>query len=398
MKFNWFEKRRIYLDNAAATKTDPKVVLEMQPFWSDKYGNPGGIHKEGVEAKKALESARSKVARALSVKADEIIFLGSGTESNNLAIGGVFRLAEESGKLKEVHAITTKIEHPSVLDVFKNYEAKGAEVTYLDVDSDGLVSVNAVKSALRKNTILVSIMYVNSEIGTIEPISKVAQVIEWFNNENGTSILFHTDASQAPLFLNCMPHYLGVDLLTIDGQKINGPKGVGLLYKKNGVGLSAIINGGSQEGGLRPGTENVPLIVGLSVALADATAGYKELSDRVSDVRDYFLDEIEKKIPKAVINGSRKHRVANNINISIENVDGEFLVVYLDQNGISASTKSACLSRDSGSSYVVSALAREKDGTNLNPVRFTLGDETTKKDVDYAVGVILEFIQKFDRG
>ena len=381
------------MDNAASTETDPRVVASMKPFWNICYGNPGGIHKEARAARDAVNKAREEIACTLSVKPDEIIFVSGGTESNNLAISGAISKASENRALSDLHAITTKIEHPSVLDVFRKLESEGLNVTYLDVDEEGLLSKETLEEALRGNTILISVMYVNSEIGTVQKISELSRVTREYEKENNTRILFHTDASQAPLYLNCIPHYLGVDLLTIDGQKINGPKGVGILFKGSDVKINKILEGGSQEGGLRPGTENVPLIVGLSTAMSIAKDEQKESSKKVKEIRDHFIESLEREVWGVSINGSKKNRIANNVNISIEGIDGEFLVVYLDKEGIASSTKSACLSDNENSSYVVSSIR----DTDLNPIRFTIGKDTTKKDVDYTIKTIQRFLKKFDR-
>ncbi|MAF59811.1 MAG: cysteine desulfurase family protein [Candidatus Pacebacteria bacterium] len=391
--FNLLKKKRIYMDNAASTETDPRVVASMKPFWNICYGNPGGIHKEARAARDAVNKAREEIACTLSVKPDEIIFVSGGTESNNLAISGAISKASENRALSDLHAITTKIEHPSVLDVFRKLESEGLNVTYLDVDEEGLLSKETLEEALRGNTILISVMYVNSEIGTVQKISELSRVTREYEKENNTRILFHTDASQAPLYLNCIPHYLGVDLLTIDGQKINGPKGVGILFKGSDVKINKILEGGSQEGGLRPGTENVPLIVGLSTAMSIAKDEQKESSKKVKEIRDHFIESLEREVWGVSINGSKKNRIANNVNISIEGIDGEFLVVYLDKEGIASSTKSACLSDNENSSYVVSSIR----DTDLNPIRFTIGKDTTKKDVDYTIKTIQRFLKKFDR-
>tara|TARA_Y100000310_G_scaffold169177_1_gene169156 strand:+ start:3708 stop:4892 length:1185 start_codon:yes stop_codon:yes gene_type:complete len=391
--FNLLKKKRIYMDNAASTETDPRVVASMKPFWNICYGNPGGIHKEARAARDAVNKAREEIACTLSVKPDEIIFVSGGTESNNLAISGAISKASENRALSDLHAITTKIEHPSVLDVFRKLESEGLNVTYLDVDEEGLLSKETLEEALRGNTILISVMYVNSEIGTVQKISELSRVTREYEKENNTRILFHTDASQAPLYLNCIPHYLGVDLLTIDGQKINGPKSVGILFKGSDVKINKILEGGSQEGGLRPGTENVPLIVGLSTAMSIAKDEQKESSKKVKEIRDHFIESLEREVWGVSINGSKKNRIANNVNISIEGIDGEFLVVYLDKEGIASSTKSACLSDNENSSYVVSSIR----DTDLNPIRFTIGKDTTKKDVDYTIKTIQRFLKKFDR-
>ena len=266
-------KRRVYLDYAAATPLDRDIEKKMIPYWSKYFGNAGGLHKEGRIARKAVTDARKKIAHAIKVQAEEVIFTASGTESNNLAIFGFMnKLKEEKGSVEEVHAISSSAEHPSVLDCFKTLEKEGLMVSYIDFNKEGMVEPKDVEALLTPKTRFLSIAYVNNEIGTIQPIKEISRKIKAYGKKERINILFHTDASQAPLYLDCTPHILGVDLMTIDAQKIYGPKGIGFLYKKKEVALSSVIKGGNQEFTLRAGTENTPLIVGMAESFARAAS------------------------------------------------------------------------------------------------------------------------------
>src|SRR3989338_7726900 len=342
-KFLYREKGvRVYLDNASAMPINREVKKAMDKYMTDEFGNPNSIHKMGVVAKNAVENARKNVALAFNSHSDEIIFNSGGTEGNNAAIFGVFnRLRKNGVKYSDMRAVTTNIEHSSVLECFKELESRGVEVDYAPVDGNGIIDPKKIKELLKPETVLVSVMYANNEIGTIQPIKEIAKVIRNFrkNLSSASSPLppttyhlqpipyphFHTDACQAPLFLNLNVQELGVDLMTIDGQKIYGPKGVGALFIKRGVMIEPIIYGGGQEKGLRSGTENVPLIVGLAKAVEIAGKNRIKNSERISEVRDYGIRKIEEKIPRAVLNGDRIKRLPNNINISIPGMDPEFV-------------------------------------------------------------------------
>lgn len=393
-------KKRIYLDYAAATPVREEVSEAMRPYWNENFGNPGAIHQEGVVAKKAIQKSRKKIANVLKCLNDEIIFTSSGTESNNLAIFGLIeKLLEEGADLKDLHLITTVMEHPSILDLFKKYEKKGVQVSYINIDKNGMIDLKEFREALKSNTVLVSVMYVNNEIGIIQPISKIAHILRVFRNKNNelkvkfpTNLksdfhfpLFHTDASQAPLYLPLDIHSLGVDMMTVDGQKIYGPKGVGILYKKRDVKINSLLVGGNQEMGYRAGTENVPLIVSLGKAIELANKERKKESERLVKLRNYFIDKILKEIEGAVLNGGREGRLPNNVNVSIPNIDSEFMIIKLDNKGISCASKSACMGAKAKESYVIDALCGSGAGSAL---RFTMGKETTKKDIDFVVEVI----------
>lgn len=372
-------EKRIYLDYVSSTPVDADVLKVMMPYFADDFGNANSIHQEGVKAKQALDDARKSVADILNARSEEIVFTSGGTESNRLAITSV------ASDLKGKHAVTSTIEHPSVLDVFKALEKQGFSVTYVDVDETGVVDPKDVREAIKENTVLVSIMYVNNEIGTIQPISEIAKAVRSKKKEYNSEVYFHTDASQAPLYLPLNTLKLGVDLMTLGGHKMYGPKGVGCLYKKKSIKIT------------KTGTENIPLIVGFTKALELAEERKKKESERLTELRDYFIDELNNRIPEAKLNGSREERSPNNVNIYIPNIDGEFLTVVLDGKGIACSTKSACKEdyEDEGS-YVIQALgySRERSKSSL---RFSLGKDTTKSDIDYVVKTLSEAIEKYSK-
>ncbi len=394
--------KRIYMDYASTTPLDPKVLKAMLPYFGEKFGNPSSIHTEGVEAKKALEAARKSVGLILNARANEMIFTGGGTESNNLAIFGAVRALEKSGvPISKMHFVTTVIEHSSVLECFRELEARGARVTYVPVESNGIVDPRKIAAALRPETVLVSVGYANNEIGTIQPVPKIARGIRNFRDgktqstktkfqtnsksqfSNFQTPIFHSDASQAPLYLDCSVERLGVDLLTLDGHKMYGPKGIGVLYVRRSVRLAPMLFGGGQERGLRSTTENVPLIVGFAKALEMAAASRVKESVRLTKLRDFCHSNILQNVgmTKMIINGDMKERLPNNINISIPNLDTEFALLQLDAAGIACSTKSSCLGSEGGS-YVVRALGGGESRA-VSTLRFSFGRGTTKKDVDF---------------
>lgn len=397
------------MDNASTTPVNEEVKKAMDKYMTDEFGNPNSIHEMGVAAKKAVEGARKTVALAFNSHPDEVIFNSGGTEGNNAAIFGVFNHLRKNGfKYSDMRAITTNIEHSSVLECFKELERRGVAVDYAPVEENGIIDPKKIKELLKPETVLVSVMYANNEIGTIQPIKEIAKVIRDFKKSLSPVSSFlpqpktynlkpityphlHADACQAPLFLNLNVQELGVDLMTIDGQKIYGPKGIGALFIKRGILIEPIIFGGGQERGLRSGTENVPLIVGLTKAVEIAGKDRIKNSKRLSKLRDYFIKKFEEKIPQAALNGDRNQRLPNNINISIPGIDPEFVLLELDEKGIVCSTKSACL-KDESSSYVISALGRDNSYAKSS-LRFSLGLDTTKKDIDYVVKVLTKFIK-----
>lgn len=399
MKFFSKKEKEIYLDYVSSTPVSREVLETMKPYWNDKYGNAGENHKFGREAKKALDESREKIAKIFDTSTKEIIFTSGGTESNNLAILGFFnQIKKETGTLNGYHAITSEIEHSSVLKTFKHLEEDGLSVSYIKVDEEGLIDLKEFTVSIKEKTIFVSIMMVNNEIGTIQPISEIAKIIRKYRKIFPKNLLFpnlefpifHTDASQSPLFFDLNVKKLGVDMLTIDGQKIYGPKGVGALYIKNGIKIKPLFFGGSQEFGLRPGTENISFIVGLSKALEIASSEREEISSKILKLREYFVNRILKEIPGSKLNGSIEYRTPNNINVSFKNVDHEFLVVQLDENKIFCSTKSSCLNNKDSDSYVLNAINRDK--VKMGGVRFSLGKETTKEDLDYVVEKLKKFV------
>ena len=359
-----FWKKRIYADAAAATPLSGAARRELTRLLA-LYGNAGAIHREGIEAKKELERARASVAASIGAHADEIIFTASGTEANNLAVTAA-----------EGHAITSAIEHPSVLESLHN--KKGLKVTEVGVDAEGLVGPGKIKQAITPKTTFVSIQLVNSEIGTIEPVRDIAKLLK----KNTTKIYFHTDASQAPLWMELNVEQLGVDLMTLDAQKVLGPKGGGVLYVRRGTPIEPMLWGGGQERGVRAGTENVPHAGAFAVALADAKRGVERRATKTAAVRDYLWEEIKQLLPDIVLNGpvlskvEPCSRVANNLNVSIPGLDAEMAVVSLDALGIAASTRSACSAGETEPSHVIKALgiSQEMAGT---AIRITLLPDAT---------------------
>lgn len=377
--------RRIYLDNASTTRIDPAVLDFMLPYLGDFYGNPSSLHAEGLIAKKAINQSRLKIAEIIGADKSEIIFTSGGTESDNLAIIGIARANQNRGR----HIITSSIEHKAILDSCKSLESDGFEVTYLGVDSDGLVSVQELSDSLRPDTILVSIMYANNEIGSIQPISELSSVVKKYSSD----IIFHTDACQASGSLDLDVAKLGVDSMTISSSKIYGPKGVGCLCVRSDVKIEPILLGGGQERGLRSGTENVAGIVGFAEALS--LSENKRISEfkRLTELRDYFIETVISKIDGVTINGGLKNRLSNNINFSIRGVEGESLVLYLDNLGIACSTGSACSSMDLNPSHVLLAIGVPLALAHCS-VRFTLGRYINKDDVDYTINRLIECVDK----
>lgn len=351
--------KRVYADAAAATPLSARSQKELLRLLG-AFGNAGALHREGVEAKAELEKARVSIAKSIGAHADEIVFVASGTEGNNLAIQGILRpLLQAYG---EVHAMTCAIEHQSVLEPLRAMEREGLYTTVLPVDKEGLVSAKDVAAAINDETMFVSIQLVNSEIGTIEPVKEIAKEIR--ASRKDTPIYFHTDASQAPLWVDINVEKLGVDLLTLDAQKVLGPKGIGALYIRRGTPVEPMLWGGKQERGLRGGTENVPQAGAFAVALADAKKDVEKRAVKTAAVRDYLWTEIQKLVPDAILNGPspqgvalRLARVANNLNVSIPGLGAEMAVVSLDALGVAASTRSACTIGSEEPSHVIKALA-----------------------------------------
>ena len=373
----------IYMDHAATTPVRKEVVVAMAPFWTDIFGNPGSLHSKGLEAHEALDSARSSVAAVIGANAMDIIFTGGGTESCNLAIKGFARANKTKGR----HIITQLTEHHAVLDSCIALEKEGFDITYLPVDRYGLVSPERLRAAIRPDTILVTIMYANNEIGTVQPIADLAKIA----HEKGA--VFHTDACQAGGQLDVNVQRLGADMMTLNGSKIYGPKGVGILYVKNGIKLEPIIHGGGQENGLRSGTENVPGIIGFAKALELAQAERDVESKRLVDLRNKLIEGIVGRVPKSFLNGHPTQRLPNNVNISILDIEGEAMILHLNDAGICASTGSACTSRSLEPSHVIRAIGLPYEAAH-GSLRFTLGKETTQADVDRVLEVLPPIVAK----
>lgn len=374
-------KAFIYMDHAATTPVDPQVKAAMLPYFEESFGNPGGFYELGRIAKEAVDQARSTVAGVLGCDPEEIIFTGSGTESDNLAIFGAARANKKNGN----HIITSSIEHHAVDMPCKQLEKEGFEVTYLPVDSFGRVQVEAVKAALRPDTILVSIMTANNEIGTYQPIAEIGALLKEH------PAIFHTDACQAAGALELKVEKLGVDLLTLNGSKIYGPKGVGILYQRKGVRLRPIIFGGGQERNLRGGTENVPYIVGFAKALELAENMREEETLRLVKLRDKLIHGLIESTPKTILNGHPTERLPNNVNVSILDIEGEAFTLFLNELGIYASTGSACTSLSLDPSHVIIATGLPYECAH-GSIRFTLGRHTTEEEVNYVLDVIPEIV------
>lgn len=388
--FNFFSRERpIYADYASATPLDERVFMAMKPYLSDPshFGNPSSIHFFGRSAKGALVESRKTVARLLQVQPDEIVFTSGGTESNNIAIHGVAHATSS----ERFHIITTSIEHAAILEPVRALEGKGAEVTYLPVDVRGRISIDDLKAAIKPHTVLVSIAYANGEIGSVEKIRDIGRVIRSYREKQ--PIYFHTDASQAANYLSLMPNDLGVDLMTLDASKFYGPKGVGCLFVKRGTPLRPLFRGGMQERGLRPGTENVPGIVGFAKALEIAQGMRKSESARLLRLRDFLKEKLLSSVAHSSLNGEGE-TLPNFLNICIPESDGEFLSVELDQGGVAVSSASACRSiSQSGSSYVIEALPG-RSGCGRSSLRISLGRKTSARDVEKIVDTIIRLSRR----
>ena len=385
--------KEIYLDHASATPLDPRVQEAMEPYLSHEFGNPSGLYQFSRTAKEAVEDARKKISEVLNLHSGQVIFTSNGTEAINLGLFGIARAYASQGK----HIITTKIEHPAVLETCKALEKEGFSITYLDVDEQGEVGVATVRAALRPDTILVSVMYANNEVGTIQAIFEISKIVCEYRKEKGSKIPFLlTDACQAAGVLDLDFEKLGVDLMVFNGSKIYGPKGTGILAKRQGIRLEPIIFGGGQEFGLRSGTENVPGIVGIARALQLAQRGKKEENKRLIYLREFFIKELLERIPEAVLNGHPTKRLPNNVNISIPGIEGDSLVVFLDAKGIFVSTGSACSSTSLEPSHVISALGRSAH-LAFGSIRVSFGRSTAKEDLEYALTVFSDVVKKLQK-
>ncbi|MEK6856240.1 MAG: cysteine desulfurase NifS [Nanoarchaeota archaeon] len=370
----------IYTDYAATTPIDNEVLNVMRPYFLDIYGNPSSFHSKGLEAKNAMDQARNVISNILNCNSDEIIFTSGGTESINLALKGI----AQAYRLKGNHIITSKIEHHAVINTCKFLEKNGFEITYLDVDKYGLVNPNDVQTAITDKTILISIMYANNEIGTIEPIQKIGEIAKL------RKVLFHTDACQAAGVLDLNIKNLNVDLLSLNGSKVYGPKGAGILYLRKGVNIEPLIHGGDQEKGIRSGTENIPSIIGFAKALELSQKNKEIENTRLKELSSHLINNLLK-IPKTRLNGHPTQRLSNNVNISFMDIEGEAMLLHLDKQGIYASTGSACASKSLEPSHVLSAIGLSYEGAH-GSIRFTLGKNTSKADIAKIIQVMPEIV------
>lgn len=389
-------KKRVYLDYAAMTPIDPRVMRVMNKYSVNKYGNPSAWYKEGVFAKNELDKSRKSIANFLHAHQDEIVFTSGGTEANNLAMMGVVEKIANKKGYKKIHIIVSSIEHSSIIECARECERRGAKVDYLSVDKDGVISLEELKEKINENTVFISIMTVNNEIGSIEPIRDIAKVVRQARERISKSDIYpilHTDASQAPLYLNLNVEQLGVDLLTLDAMKTYGPRGVGLLYIKRKISeyISPIIFGGGQEGGIRSGTENLPLVAGFAKSL-ELAEKYKEKERvRIDTLKRHFIDGLLKINKNIIINGDPNKTASHILNVSIPNINNEFFVLQLDAKGFACSTKSACL-RDEHESYVLKAV-----GTDSNTsIRFSFGRWTKRGDIRILLSTIQVILSKMD--
>lgn len=386
----FFNKKRVYLDHAAATPVRKEVLAAMESFWRDEFGNPSSIHEEGYKAKQAVEAAREELARSLRVRQEDIIFTSGGTESNNLALKGTVRALKQSEH--EVEIISTATEHPSIIKALEELEEEGVRVLYAPISEDGLVILNEFKNLLSPKTRLITIAYANSETGVVQDLSRLGRAIKEYEKENETKIIFHTDAAQGPLWLPCALDALFVDMMTLDAGKCGGPKGVGVLVKRPRAELKAVYGGGTQERSMRPGTEPVALIVGASKAIVLAQKEMEENAKTVSKMRDWWIKKLLK-LPNVVINGSLDRRIANNVNISIPGFDTEFAVVSLDAKGVAASTKSACSGAGGGLSEVVMNMTGN-EARAAATIRFTFSPTTAYSELKRATKALQEHLEK----
>ena len=376
-------KKLIYLDNAATTKTAPEVVEAMLPYFTEHYGNASAVYGLGQESKEAINKARAQIAQVLGAKENEIYFTAGGSESDNWAL----KAAAEAYAGKGKHIITSKIEHHAILHTCEYLESQGFEVTYLDVDEFGEVKLSELKKAIRPDTILISIMFANNEIGTIQPIKEIGEIA----HEHG--ILFHTDAVQAFGQVPIDVDELHIDMLSSSGHKLHGPKGIGFLYIRKGVKIRSFVHGGAQERKRRAGTENVPGIVGYGKAASLAAETMEERTAKEVELRDYLIERVMKEVPYTRLNGHPKKRLPNNANFSFQFVEGESLLIMLDMEGICGSSGSACTSGSLDPSHVLLAIGLPHEIAH-GSLRLTLSEETTKEDIDYTVEAVKKIVDR----
>lgn len=373
----------IYLDNAATTKTAPEVVDAMLPYFSEYYGNASTIYGLGAESKKAMDHARQTIADSLGAKPEEIYFTAGGSESDNWALKATAEAYASKGK----HIITTKIEHHAILHTCEYLEKRGFEITYLNVDRDGLISLDELKAAIRPDTILISVMFANNEIGTIEPIAEIGEIA------NVHGVLFHTDAVQAYAQVPINVDEMHIDMLSASGHKLNGPKGIGFLYIRKGVKIRSFVHGGAQERSRRAGTENIPGIVGLGAAVERAMRIMDSKTQREIELRDYLIGRLENEIPHCWLNGHRTKRLPNNINFSFLFIEGESMLIMLDMKGICASSGSACTSGSLDPSHVLLAIGLKHEEAH-GSLRLTLSEDSTKEEMDIVAEEVKKIVQR----
>lgn len=376
-------KRFIYLDNAATTKTRPEVVDAMLPYFTEFYGNPSSVYEFSNESKRAINRSRETIASAIGAKTNEIYFTAGGTEADNWALGATAEAYQAKGN----HIITSKIEHHAVLHTCEYLEKRGFEVTYLDVDENGVIKLEELKKAIRPTTILISIMFANNEIGTIEPVKEIGEIAK----EHG--IIFHTDAVQAFGHVPINVDEYHIDMMSASGHKLNGPKGIGFLYIRTGIKTRSFIHGGAQERKRRGGTENVPGIVGLGKAVEIAVNTMEERTKRETELRDYLMNRVMSEVPYVRINGHRTNRLSNNANFAFQFIEGESLLIMLDMEGICGSSGSACTSGSLDPSHVLLAIGLPHEIAH-GSLRLTLNSENTMEEMDYVVESIKKIVEK----
>lgn len=374
---------KIYLDNNATTRLDDEVFESMIPFFKEEYGNAFSLHLFGQETGKAVAEARKKVADVVGALPEEIIFTGSGTESDNIAVRGIARAYKNRGK----HIIVSAIEHPGIRNTCKDLESEGFEVTVIGVNEDGVVNPEDIRKAIKDDTILITVMYANNETGAIQPIAEIGKIAK----EN--KVLFHVDAVQAMGKYDIKPKKLGIDTLAFTAHKFYGPKGIGALYIRNGVRVGKVITGGDQEKKLRPGTTNTPLIVGLANALEKQFNNREEENERISKLRDYFEEELLKRLPEIVVNAKNTERLAGTSSVTFKYVEGESILLMLSLKGIAVSSGSACSSNDLQASHVLVAMGIPEEFAH-GTIRFSLGKYNTKEEIDYTIDTVVEVIEK----
>ena len=373
---------RIYLDNAATTKMSEVAIKAMIPYMNEIYGNPSSLHSVGQEANEALQNARERIAKLLGCEPKEITFTSGGSEADNQAIISAAELGERKGKK---HIVSTAFEHHAVLHTLKKLEKEGFEITLLDVHENGLVTAEQVREAIRDDTCLVSVMYANNEIGTIQPISEIGEVCR----ERG--VIFHTDAVQAAGHLKINVKEQNIDMLSLSAHKFHGPKGIGVLYARKGILLTNLIEGGAQERGKRAGTENIPAIMGMVAALEEACAKIEENTAKLTALRDKLIAGLSE-IPHSILNGDAKQRLPGNVNFCFEGIEGESLLLLLDDKGVCASSGSACTSGSLDPSHVLLAIGRVHDIAH-GSLRLSLSEENTEEEIDYTIKAVKEVVE-----